>query len=545
MINVPVLIAGGGPVGLTLSLELAHQGIRSIVAERNPTTTRHPKMDLTNGRSMELYRRIGMADRLRKVGVPEQSPFDIVWVDRLASHELCRFPYPSSAQAKQIRQQRNDGTLTLEAPMRVSQIVIEPALKAAADESPLAETWFGWNVEAFSQDPYGVTTQLRHGATGETREVRSQYLVGCDGGNSTVRRQLGIELQGASNAANAFMVHFRSDARELLQRFGVAWHIQTGGGTLIAQNDKDIWTLQAFLLPGVTGEDLDPHTVLRDWIGTDFDYEILQANPWRAHFLVADSYRKDRVFIAGDACHQWMPTGGYGMNCGVADAANLGWKLAAAVQRWGGEALLDSYEQERRPVAQMSLQTSRRHLDVRGQLAQAYASAGDLSGDSPQAAARRAGLGRRILELGNAENEGWGAEHGYRYDSAINAREPGEPPAFDPLSYTPSTWPGSRLPHVFLADGTAVYDRLGAWFTLLVLNGMDVTQFQRAASQAGVPVQVLSIADDTASRIYGSPLLLVRPDQHVAWRGKTLPADSAALLSRVAGQVVEKVPATA
>ncbi len=542
MINVPVLIAGGGPVGLTLSLELAHQGIRSIVAERNPTTTRHPKMDLTNGRSMELYRRIGMADRLRKVGVPEQSPFDIVWVDRLASHELCRFPYPSSAQAKQIRQQQNDGTLTLEAPMRVSQIVIEPALKAAADESPLAETWFGWNVESFRQDPCGVTTQLRNTATGETREVRSQYLVGCDGGNSTVRQQLGIELKGASNAANAFMVHFRSDARDLLQRFGVAWHIQTGGGTLIAQNDKDIWTLQAFLPPGVTGEDLEPHTVLRDWIGTDFDYEILQANPWRAHFLVADTYRKDRIFIAGDACHQWMPTGGYGMNCGVADAANLGWKLAAAVQRWGGEALLDSYEQERRPVAQMSLQTSRRHLDVRGQLAQAYASAGDLSGDSPQAAARRAELGRRILELGNAENEGWGAEHGYRYESVINAQEPGEPPVFDPLSYTPSTWPGSRLPHVFLADGTAVYDRLGAWYTLLVLNGMDATEFQRAASQAGVPVQVLSIADDTASRIYGSPLLLVRPDQHVAWRGNTLPADCAALLSRVAGQVVEKVP---
>lgn len=545
MINVPVLIAGGGPVGLTLSLELAHQGIRSIVAERNPTTTRHPKMDLTNGRSMELYRRIGMADRLRKVGVPEQSPFDIVWVDRLASHELCRFPYPSSAQAKQIRQQQNDGTLTLEAPMRVSQIVIEPALKAAADESPLAETWFGWNVESFRQDPCGVTTQLRNTTTGETREVRSQYLVGCDGGNSTVRRQLGIELKGTSNAANAFMVHFRSDARDLLQRFGVAWHIQTGGGTLIAQNDKDIWTLQAFLPPGVTGEDLEPHTVLRDWIGTDFDYEILQANPWRAHFLVADTYRKDRIFIAGDACHQWMPTGGYGMNCGVADAANLGWKLAAAVQRWGGEALLDSYEQERRPVAQMSLQTSRRHLDVRGQLAQAYASAGDLSGDSPQAAARRAELGRRILELGNAENEGWGAEHGYRYESVINAQEPGEPPVFDPLSYTPSTWPGSRLPHVFLADGTAVYDRLGAWYTLLVLNGMDATEFQRAASQAGVPVQVLSIADDTASRIYGSPLLLVRPDQHVAWRGNTLPADCAALLSRVAGQVVEKVPAIA
>lgn len=545
MIDIPVLIAGGGPVGLTLSLHLAHQGIRSIVAERNPTTTRHPKMDLTNGRSMELYRRIGMADRLREVGVPQENPFDVVWVNSLASHELCRFPYPSSAQGRALRKQHNDGTLTLEPPMRVSQIVIEPALKNAVDESSLAEAWFGWNVESFSQDTDGVTTLLRNTATGETREVRSQYLVGCDGGNSTVRRRLGIELRGTSNAAHAFMVHFRSNARELLQRFGVAWHIQTGAGTVIAQNDRDIWTLQAFLPPGMNGDGMEPHAVLRDWVGMDFDYEVLQANPWSAHFLLADTYRQDRVFIAGDACHQWMPTGGYGMNCGVADAANLGWKLAAAVQGWGGEALLDSYEQERRPVAEISLQTSRRHLDVRVQIAQAYENAGDTSGNSEEAVVRRAELGRRILELGNAENEGWGAEHGYRYESAINAREAGEPPPFDPLSYTPSTTPGSRLPHLFLADGTAVYDHLGPWFTLLVLQDADAAPFERAASEAGVPVQVVSICDDTAWRIYGVPFLLIRPDQHVAWRGDTLPADCAALVWQAAGQAVEKGPAIA
>lgn len=539
MIETPILIAGGGPVGLTLSLELAHQGIKSIVAERNPTTTRHPKMDLTNGRSMELYRRIGVADNLRKVGVPETSPFDIVWVDSLASHELCRFAYPSSAKAQEIRKIQNDGSLTLEAPMRVSQIVIEPALKDAADASDLAETWFGWNVESFEQDAKGVTTVLRNRDSGETREVRAQYLVGCDGGNSTVRRNLGIELHGTSNAAQAFMVHFRSHETDLLQRFGIAWHIQTGSGALIAQNDKDIWTLQAFLPPGVKGEELDPHAVLKNWIGKDFDYEILQANPWWAHFLLADNYRQGRIFIAGDACHQWMPTGGYGMNCGVADAANLGWKLAAAVQGWGGESLLDSYEQERRPVAEMSLKTSQRHLGVRLEIAQAYASAGELSGDGDEAAARRSELGRRILELGNAENEGWGAEHGYRYASAVTWEEAGEPPTFDALSYTPSTWPGSRLPHVFLSDGTAVYDCLGPWFSLLVLKGTDTTEFESAAKELGVPVRIVPIADDNASRIYGSALVLVRPDQHVAWRGEVLPANCASILAYAAGRTTE------
>ncbi|MBY4865119.1 FAD-dependent monooxygenase [Burkholderia anthina] len=544
MFEVPVLIAGGGPVGLTLSLQLAHQGVRSIVAERNPTTTRHPKMDLTNGRSMELFRRIGLAQRLRTVGIPEDNPFDIVWVDNLANHELCRFPYPSSNEGREIRRQHNDGTLTLEPPMRVSQIVIEPALKSAADDSEYVETWFGWNVEAFEQDAEGVTSLLQNRDTGQTREVRSKYLVGCDGGNSTVRRHLGIQLEGTSNAAHAYMVHFRSNARDLLQRFGIAWHIQTGSGVLIAQNDTDTWTLQAFLPPDVKGEDLDPHTVLRDWVGADFDYEITVANPWHAHFLLATSYRKDRIFIAGDACHQWMPTGGYGMNSGVADAANLGWKLAAAVNGWGGEALLNSYEEERRPVAEMSLQTSRRHLDVRVQIAEAYAAAGDLSGTDTEAANRRAELGRRILELGNAENEGWGAEHGYRYDSAITSHEVGTPPTFDPLSYTPSTWPGSRLPHVFLADGTAVYDHLGRWFTLLVLNDAETSGIETASRQLDVPIKILRINDDNASRIYGVPILLVRPDHHVSWRGSALPPKCVELLEHVAGKRRDAVAST-
>lgn len=536
MINTPVLIAGGGPVGLSLSLELAHQGIPCIVAERNPTTTRHPKMDLTNGRSMELYRRIGIAPRLREVGVAQENPFDIVWVDKLANNELCRFPYPSSNEGRELRQRTNDGTLTLEPPMRVSQIVIEPALKSAADENPLVQTWFGWKVESFEQDAEGVLTLLRHGESGETRQVRSQFLVGCDGASSTVRRQLQIELDGAKNAAQAFMVHFQSEDRALLQRFGIAWHAQTGSGALIAQNDRDTWTLQAFLPPGVNGEELDADTVLTEWMGTDFDYRIIVANPWWAHFLVADSYRNQRVFLAGDACHQWMPTGGYGMNCGVADAANLGWKLAAAVQGWGTEALLQSYEQERRPVAEMSLKTSRRHLDIRVEIAKAYAEAGDLSANTPETAIKRAELADRILALGNAENEGWGAEHGYRYESAITQRESGCAPIFDPLAYAPSTWPGSRLPHMFLADGSAVYDRLGRWFTLIVLDDSPTQAMEAAAAQAGVPLSVLRIDDANVARIYEKKLLLVRPDHHVSWRGDSMPADALALIRQAAGQ---------
>lgn len=537
MLQIPVLIAGGGPVGLNLSLELAHQGIQSIVAERNLTTTRHPKMDLTNGRSMELYRRIGMVETLRKIGIPEENPSVVSWITSLSGHELCRFSYPSAAEARQIRREHNDGTLTLEPQMRVSQTVIEPALKAAVDASDLGQTWFGWNVESFKQDADGVTTQLVNGQSGETRHVRSRYLVGCDGGNSTVRRQLGIQLQGKSNEAQAYMIHFKSTNLDLLQRFGIGWHYQTGTGTMIAQNDIDTWTLQYFLPPGADATTLNPDTVLKEWMGCDFDYEIILANPWWAHFVVADNYRKGNVFIAGDACHQWMPTGGYGMNCGVADAANLGWKLAATLNGWGGEALLESYEAERRPVALISRETAHRHLGVRIQISQLYAEAGDISGNTPEHAQRRADLGKKIELLGNAENEGWGAEHGYRYESGVVAKESGAAPVFDPLSYTPTTWPGSRLPHVFLADGSPIYDKLGLWHTLVVFSQTDTTPLEKAAAKAGAPLTVLRLSDENARNVYGCDLILVRPDHHVTWRGTKLPADCSSLVSLFTGAI--------
>jgi 2-polyprenyl-6-methoxyphenol hydroxylase-like FAD-dependent oxidoreductase len=536
MIEVPVLIAGGGPVGMTLSLELAHHGVHSLLVERNPSTTTHPKMDLTNGRSMELYRRLGMADKLRAVGVPIENCFDISWVTKLADHELYRFKYLSAAEETKRRREQNDGTLTLEAPMRVSQIVIEPVLKKAAEESPLVDVRFGWRFESCEQDAQGVTSTLRNSATGEVQLVRSRYLAGCDGGGSKVRAQMGIDNEGTPNVANMYMIHFRSTARDVLQRFGIAWHYQTGDGVLVAQNDVDMWTLHTFWPPEVDRSKLDPRKLVEDWVGCKFDFEVIVANPWSAHYLVAEKYRKGRVFLAGDASHQYMPTGGYGMNSGVADAVNLGWKLAAAVNGWGGEALLESYEAERRPVAKLSWATSEQHLKVRFAYAELYQSMGDMSGESVEAVVRREEAGRRVAELGNAENEAWGTEHGYRYDSAVVTREESAPPAFDPLVYTPSTYPGSRLPHLFLQDGRAVYDVLGKEMTLLVLGDVLVEPLEEAAHEVGVPLRVVRIDDAKAARLYERKLVLVRPDQHVAWRGDSLPTDLKALVETVAGK---------
>jgi 2-polyprenyl-6-methoxyphenol hydroxylase-like FAD-dependent oxidoreductase len=537
MIEVPVLIAGGGPVGMTLSLELAHHGVRSLLAERNPSTTRHPKMDLTNGRSMELFRRLGLADKLRTVGVPMENCFDISWVTSLTGHELHRFKYLSAADEARRRREQNDGTLTLEPPMRVSQIVIEPVLKKAAEENPLVDVRFGWRFERFEQDAHGVTSTLRNTATGEIEQVRSRYLAGCDGGGSTVREIAGIRNEGTANVANMYMIHFRSTARDVLQRFGIAWHYQTGAGVLVAQNDVDTWTLHTFWPPEVDRSKLDPRQVVQDWVGCKFDFEVLVANAWSAHYLVAEKYRNGRVFLAGDASHQFMPTGGYGMNSGVADAVNLGWKLAAAVNGWGGEALLDSYEVERRPVAKLSWATSEQHLQVRFAFAQLYQTMGDVRGEGADAEARRADASRRVAALGNAENEAWGTEHGYCYESTVVATEAGAPPAFDPLVYAPSTYPGSRLPHLFLEEGRAVYDLLGKEMTLLVLGDVHVAPLEAAAREAGVPLQVMRIDDAKAARVYRRKLLLVRPDQHVAWRGDRLPDDPKGLFHMLAGRL--------
>lgn len=434
------------------------------------------------------------------------------------------------------RQTTNDGSLTLEAPLRVSQILIEPVLKQTADENERVEVRFSWRLESFVQDAEGVTSVITNTKTGETETIRSRFLIGCDGGGSTVRTQLKIQTEGQPNVARLYMVHFRSKAVELLQRFGIAWHYQNGRGTLVAQDDRECWTLHAFVAPGTDESTISPRTLVEEWVGCKFDFEVIVANPWSAHYLVAEQYRIGNVLLAGDACHQYMPTGGYGMNSGIAEVGNLGWKIAATLEGWAGPELLNSYQVERRPIAKLSWATSEKHLAVRFKLANLFAEAGDLSGETPEANERRQKLGRQIADLGNAENEGWGTEHGYRYDgSGVICPEAGTPPAFKAEAYIPSTWPGSRLPHLFLNDGSPVFDHLGKWFTLIVLNSTDTSTIESTAREQAVPLKVLRINDENAKKIYERNLILVRPDQHVAWRGDDLPVECCELIARVSG----------
>jgi 2-polyprenyl-6-methoxyphenol hydroxylase-like FAD-dependent oxidoreductase len=517
MKHVPVIIAGAGPVGMTLARDLARRGISALVAERNATTTRHPKMDITNARSMELFRRLGLADALRAVAVPEANNFDVSWITTLAGHELHRFRYPSVTQWRRRIAEANDGSMPGEPPMRVSQVEIEPVLARAIRSEPLIEARWGVAFEDLSQDAAGVSVTLRR-EDGGVEQWRCDYLVGCDGGASRVRHCLGIGLDGQAIVLRRFMTHFRSGALDILQRWGVAWHYQSAQGTLIAQNDRDTWTLQSYLPDGIAADAVDPNDLLRGFAGCDFPHEIVVANPWTSHLLVAQAYGEGRVFLAGDAVHQYIPTGGYGMNTGIGDACDLGWKLAAVLRGFAPPELLGSYDVERRPIGLRNRDASRHHAGTRFKIGALYGA--ELTAPGPEGDGARADAARHIAALGNAENESYGIELGYIYSpSPIICADPDAEVRPSERSYISTTVPGARLPSVVLADGAPIFDRLGVWFTLVCCAVAPSAALVKAADRFGLPLAVLRVDEPEFEPLYGRGLLLVRPDQHIAWRG--------------------------
>lgn len=561
-----VLVIGAGPVGLTLALELDRHGVDTLVVERNATTTRHPKMDITNGRSMELYRRLDIADELRKVAIPADHPMKVTWATNAAGWELASFEYPSVAETYEQIHQRNDGTLPLEPAMRVSQVILEPALRdALAARSEYVRVDYEWALDSFTEDADGVTAELVSEASGQCRTIRAAYLVGCDGAASRTRRQLGIGLdeidlrrlfikelgvvRTVMSVARAFLatgqrpvdgrfylVHFSTGDTEIHRRFGTVWHLQSPEGwTVISQNDGDTWTMHAPLGIGEDADKIDPREFVCQRLGHRFEMDVLIANAWTPRLTVADSFGRGRVWLAGDAVHQVPPTGGYGMNTGVGDAVGLGWVLAALLDGWGTPGLLRAYEQERRGVALRNRTAAGRHSLVRGAVMAASRAA--MHSERWFGARVRRRLGREISDLGNLENEALGIELGYRYDTspAVCHESGASAPPQRMDEYAPSTWPGARPPSVRLADGDAIFDLFGRGFTLVRFDDHDVTGLLDAAAERGVPIEVVDIRDPHARALYQRDLVLIRPDQHVAWRGDTAPEHPLHVIDRIRG----------
>ena len=532
IVNTQVIIVGAGPVGLTLAIDLGRRGVRCILLEQKDAPQFLPKMERCNARTMEIYRRLGIAQKIRDAGFPRDVPMDVFIVTSLVEPPLLHLPYPSVAQAQAEIAACADGSMPLEPYQLISQYTLEPLLKSVAETMPTVDVRYGHEFISFEQDAAGVCARVKCGDS--TIELSAHYLVGCDGGSSNVRRQLGIGLQGEANLLQLRQALYLCD--DLFERIPIGkgrhYHVADAHSTFLIVQDST----RHFTLHSVVDSDDDMETMFEQTVAMPVNYEMLSCAPWRQNLLLADRYGHKRVFLAGDAVHLVIPTGGLGMNSGVGDAVDLSWKLAATLKGWGGPALLASYEIERRQIGARNVEASR-HAS-RGRRAWRAAYRPNIRDRTPEGAATRANVSRIADVEQRKSNEMIGAELGYRYtDSPIIFPEAGDAPETDFMKYVPTSWPGARLPHVWLADGTPLHDRIGDGYTLLCLRGAraNTPALAQAFASFAAPFSVVEIDEERPRDLYGYGLLLLRPDLHVVWRGNGLPDDPAKLAALATG----------
>jgi 2-polyprenyl-6-methoxyphenol hydroxylase-like FAD-dependent oxidoreductase len=533
--DTQVLIVGAGPTGLTLAIDLGRRGIKCIIIEQKEEPAFLPKMERINARSMEIYRRMGLAERIRAAGLRADCPMDVYIILAMNAPPLLRLPYPSVEQAKAEIRATNDGTAPLEPYQLISQYTLEPLLRSVAEATPGVAVRFGCELVSHTQDVTGVSAEVKEASA--TRRIRAAYMVGCDGGGSATRKELGIELRGEGNVLALRQALFRCD--ELFERLPVGngpgrgrhYHVADDRSTfLIMQDSTRHWTLHS-----VVDSDEEMCSQLERTIGFPVKYEMLSCQQWRQNLLLADRYQRGRVFLAGDAAHLVIPTGGLGMNSGVGDAVDLAWKLAATLRGWGGPMLLPSYELERRQVGERNVGASRYATIGRRRWRSLWRPT--IRDDTPAGRQTREILSTIADREQRKSNEMIGAELGYRYvDSPVISNVPGGPEHLF-REYQPTTWPGARLPHVWLDDGTPLQDRIPDGYTILRLGRtqIDVSGLGAALQAYGAPVTVLDVSDQVAREVYGFDLLLLRPDMHVVWRGNDAPDNAAALAATATG----------
>ena len=549
-----VAIVGGGPIGLALALHLDMYGVRSVVFNAEPETRWHPKGNIHNARTMELFRKVGIADRIRALGLPGDHPFDVAYFTRLNDYEIARGRTPSRDDRLKMRDCAPELHQLPEPTHRVNQMYVERLLFEEASRRPNIALRFGWTVEDLDETADGAAVRARCGSDGVVETTRVAFVVGCDGSRSTVRKALGIRYEGEDHLMNVFMggefVSIHMAIPDFYQALGPrrAWMYLTINPdtriVIITLDGAGEFMMHKRCAPGETIDEDSIRRTIQTAIGADIPVTIVSQRGWHAGgYLVAERFQGGRLFLAGDAAHLFTPTGGFGLNTGIEDAANLAWKIAARLHGWGGQHLLASYETERKPVAV-------RNTDVARGMGKAWHDikvSDAIERDTPEGAAERERAAQSSFVRANhfvlpEERDFLGVVLGARYDASPVIVSDGEPPQQHIQRYVPSSVPGGRAPHLWLGDkrgrGASLFDRFGQYFTLLRIgaNPPDAAPLEAAAARAGVPLTVCDVEHADAAELYERRLALIRPDHHICWRGDDLPQDVGDLIATVVGR---------
>lgn len=522
-VDTEVLIVGAGPVGLMMAIELAYRNIPCTVLEQGTgEEDLFPKISLISMRTMEILRRWGLVDRVRNGGLSNDYELSILFMTSMAGWVLAKDFFPSTNNME-------TPDFTPERKQQCPQHLLMGILRQACAERDLIRVVYQREVAGIEEQGDHVAALVANREDGTQERMTARYIVACDGAKSNVREMLGLTFDGKDLLSYSLSVLFT--CKGLLDKVNLSQGLRylliddTGTwGNIQAIDGGDTWRLM------VSGgqshfdlENFDAGAAIRRALGRDdLPFEVTSILPWRRTQLLASKYRVGRVFLAGDAAHTMSPTGGMGVNTGVADVADLGWKLQGALEGWGGETLLDSYEIERRPVAKRTQEIAtynfRNWLDT-----------GDVTKilrDDDEGQKVRDTVGDRMKRATSDDWRSWGVQLGYRYvDSPILIDDGSVAPEDTLDHYEPTAKPGHRAPHVWLAPGKSVFDLYGPTFTLLCLDDAgsdDAAGLIAAAAGLGVPVQQHNSDNAELKSLYQSRLVLVRPDGHVAWR-----ADSA------------------
>jgi 2-polyprenyl-6-methoxyphenol hydroxylase-like FAD-dependent oxidoreductase len=543
MTESEVLIVGAGPVGLTLAIDLAWRGIDVTVVEtRQRAAPPEPKCNHVAARTMEIFRRLGVADKVRNAGLPADYPHDISYRTTFTGQELTRIRIPCRRDRFTAKDGPDCDWPTPEPPHRINQIFLEPILFEHAAAQARICIVNRTAVEDVVVEDTSSRVTLRDLDSGAVTRRSCRYLIGCDGARSIVRKAIGAELTGDAVVQRVQSTFIRAPGLIDRQRHERAWG--TGvinprrAGMVYAIDGSERWLVHNYLKPGEGDFDsVDRDACIRTilGVGADFDYDIISREDWFGRRLIADRFRDRSAFIAGDAAHIWVPYAGYGMNAGIADAMNLSWLLAAHLNGWAPASILDAYEAERWPITSQVSRFAMSHAEA--EIRRRGAIPDDIEEAGANGEAARREVGHLTYEINVQQYACAGLNFGSYYDrSPIIAYDGAEHPAYTMSSYTPSTVPGCRTPHLWCGDGRSLYDAMGPEFTLLRFDpAIDVAPLEAAARTRGMPLKLLDMQRQMAAIFYGDGLVLSRPDQHVAWRGDTLPTNTLALVDHVRG----------